>query len=332
MEYNMPGRKKSNQPFFAVYNGQNYGADFVVVDSATNNVLTRKNSLLEANSIAKGLLAEVEYKGYQKTVRRVYENFPYDSDDMRPIVHLRNHIEDPALTKHLKRPEISINRKFEYMEKLVKMVIEGNVVGLAICGCPGLGKSYTVMNVFREYGLEPDEDYVLIKGTSSPLGLYKSLYDNQNGIIVYDDCDDVILNNKCSMILKAALDTTEERVISWNSPAVERDPNLDTSFVFNGRVIFISNLTIDKFDSAIISRSYCVDVDCSKQECMMRIKHLAKYMCTDLKDYQLVDILDYIEKKYEYIADLNLRTLIKLANLRLGDDDWIEVADYLFLK
>ena len=107
-------------------------------------------------------------------------------------------------------------------------------------------------------GTKVPKSFTVIKGYSTPKGLYRTLFENRNGVIVFDDCDSVLRDPVSLNLLKGALDSYERRIISWRADI--RDEDLPTSFEFRGRVIFISNLGSNQIDQAIISRSMAVDL------------------------------------------------------------------------
>ena len=96
----------------------------------------------------------------------------------------------------------TINERFGFVSDMVTMLSQGNQASVIVSGPGGLGKSYTVMDALRKSGLQDvtllDEVEVgsaintantfrVIKGYSTPKGLYRILYENRNSVIVFDD-------------------------------------------------------------------------------------------------------------------------------------------------
>ena len=106
---------------------------------------------------------------------------------------------------------------FDDMRKLLKLVITRKRNSIIISGLAGVGKSFTVEETLKESRLVKGRDFEIIKGKSTSYALYQSLFENRDKLIVYDDCDSILKNKDAINMLKAALDTNKERVISWKS-------------------------------------------------------------------------------------------------------------------
>lgn len=116
-------------------------------------------------------------------------------------------------------------------------------------------------------------DYHYVKGYTSAKGLYRTLFENRRKLIVFDDCDAAWKNDVGANILKAALDSDEDRWISWN---VEGNDNsgLPKRFLFEGRVIFISNVASEDFPQPLITRSLRADIELTIDECFERMRQI----------------------------------------------------------
>jgi len=238
----------------------------------------------------------------------------------------------------------SINQRFGFVSDMVTMLTKGDQASVVVCGPGGLGKSHTVTTALEKSGLKDvsllDEyevgasinskkAYRVIKGFSTPKGLYRTLYDNRDGIIVFDDCDSVLKDPVSLNLLKGALDSYSRRVISWRSEI--RDEELPQCFEFKGRVIFISNLSSDKLDQAIISRSMAVDLSMTKDQKIERMQYLLDqpgFMPDYSKSYKQ-DALDLINSVRDSVKELSLRTLIQVTTIRKSAGaNWKDLAEY----
>jgi len=163
-----------------------------------------------------------------------------------------------------KEDKFGINARFGFVEQLVGMVADGVQPSAVITGEGGLGKTYTVVKTLKDKGYTDISDladfqvgsvvsmrkaFKMVKGYSTAKGLYRTLFENNKGIVVFDDCDAVLKDPVALNVLKSALDSYGKRIISWNADF--RDDDLPRSFNFEGRVIFISNLDEGKIDQAI---------------------------------------------------------------------------------
>lgn len=236
-----------------------------------------------------------------------------------------------------------INERFEFLEKAVTMVASGVQPSVVVSGAGGLGKTYTVRKALVKSGLEdfsipeegvetPSNAFVFIKGFSTPKALYRSLYDNNNAVIVFDDCDSVLDNSYALNILKAALDSYDKRIISWGAESKGNDP-LPQRFEFTGQIIFITNLPSDDIDQAIRSRSLMVDVSMTLQETVDRMTEIVK-SGSFLPEYSRavkLEALEFIDSIKEKTRELSLRTLITICKIRseFFHDDWKKMAEYV---
>lgn len=239
--------------------------------------------------------------------------------------------------------QFSINRRFEFVQRYVKMVGQKKTASVIVTGDGGLGKSHSVMQALRQTGLkqirtvdvedgegiQASKTFVVVKGYSTAKGLYRTLHDFRNSIIVFDDCDSILKDPDAVNLLKGALDSYDERIISWNSDRI--DEELDRSFLFTGGVVFISNRSMDKIDQALRTRAMCVDVSMTLDQ---KIERMETIMQDDsfLPAISLAhkrDALKLIAENKEVAQEVSLRTLIAVSKIRAeGDSDWKDLAVY----
>jgi hypothetical protein len=240
----------------------------------------------------------------------------------------------------------SINERFGFVSDMVTMLSQGHQASVIVSGPGGLGKSFTVMDALRKSGLQDvtllDEADVgssintaktfrVIKGYSTPKGLYRILYENRNSVIVFDDCDSVLKDPVSLNLLKGALDSYSRRVISWRADF--KDEDLPNVFEFKGRVVFISNLPSHAMDQAVITRSMTVDLTMTNAQKVERMHHLLEFADDFLPEFDMqhkVDAVLLIEKLADRIKELSLRTLIQVTNIRKANPNgnWKKLAEY----
>lgn len=243
-----------------------------------------------------------------------------------------------------------VNKRFEFLDKTIKMVAKGLQASAVISGAGGLGKSYSVKKALVNSGLKDltariteaedgelvrrSNGFVVVKGFSTAKGLYRTLFENNDSIIVFDDCDSVLKDPIAQNLLKGALDSYDTRVINWNSDM--RDEDLPRSFIFTGRVVFISNMPENKIDQAIRSRSCVIDVSMTLQEVVDRMNVMVEedeFLPQFDKDIKK-DAISFIDQFKSKMRDLSLRTLITVCKVRAADEDdsWKELAEYMTCK
>jgi len=239
--------------------------------------------------------------------------------------------------KTTKAEQFDINKRFEFLGQLTRMVINKTAVSLIITGEGGLGKSFTVKREIMRKRLVKFDDYVIIKGFSTPRGLYRILYENMNKLVVFDDCDDVLEDKIAKNLLKGALDSYDEREIHWITKST--DESLPDSFIFTGQIIFISNKSQESIEQALLSRSLCIDLTMSQSDKIKRMSFIIEtskdFMPSYSKEMKL-KALDIIKENLADIGELSLRSLEKvlkiLAGESLGTDDFETDGDVVTEK
>lgn len=258
-----------------------------------------------------------------------------------------------ALERMLKRTEVqvpiveskfSINERFGFVKDMVTMLANGDQASVVVTGPGGLGKSHTVSAALREAGFNdvsvldefevgdniPKNSYRVVKGYSTPKGLYRTLYENRNSVIVFDDCDSVLKDPVSLNLLKAALDSYSRRIISWRADI--KDEDLPTVFEFKGRVVFISNLSSTSLDQAIITRSLAVDLTMTAKQKVERMRFLLTQP-DFMEDFEAVhknDAMDLVDALCDNIKELSLRTLMQVIKIRKSNPNgkWKDLAEY----
>jgi hypothetical protein len=221
----------------------------------------------------------------------------------------------------------SINERFNLLTDLAKMVIYDVTPSLIVTGEGGLGKTHQIKEVIDVTGLQ-DHEYVFFKGYSTARGLYNTLYDNNDKLIIFDDCDSVLEDKVAVNILKSALDSYDTRTISWMAKMNKND-EYPQHFNFTGRIIFISNKSKDSIDGAILSRSLTVDLTMTPAEKIERMTTILPGILPEYDDEVKVEALNFLNENKDGV-NINMRTLImviKMANS--NPDNWKSMAGYM---
>ena len=209
---------------------------------------------------------------------------------------------------------------FNNLERLTKMVGKGIQPSLVITGSAGTGKTFLVKDTLTKMGLKESNEFVHFKGRATAAGLFVTLYDNCDKIIVLDDCDSVFKDPDAVNMLKAALDSYDTRNISYITSKPLKDQfgtHLPRSFEFTGKIIFISNLDQSTLDEAIRSRSFVSDISMTTEQMFMRIEGLMEKMENKIPTkakQQAMTIMKELHEKYDGIS-VNLRSFIKAARI-----------------
>jgi len=246
-----------------------------------------------------------------------------------------------------------MRERFNMLEDMTRATKKGDVRAMIVSGPPGVGKSFGVEKVLGKHDLiatlgDRAPKYEVVKGAMSAIGLYAKLYQyaDKDNVIVFDDCDSVLLDDLSLNILKAALDSKKTRRIHWNTDSYKlRNEGIPDSFEFKGSAIFITNIKFDNVKSkklrdhleALESRCHYIDLTIdSERDKMLRIKQIVGDGMLD--EYQISqekkdDIVDFIDINKKRLRELSLRTVLKVADLAQAfPDRWEAMAENTVMK
>ena len=227
--------------------------------------------------------------------------------------------------------------RFEILDEMTKAVKSGDVRAMIVSGPPGVGKSFGVEKVLQKADLfntlaEKKPKFEVVKGAMSSIGLYAKLYEfaEKGNVVVFDDCDSILMEDLSLNILKGALDSSERRFISWNTDSrILRSEGIPDRFEFKGAAIFITNIKFEHVKSkrlrdhldALESRCHYIDlaIDTNREK-ILRIKQvvndndmLARY---DFEQCIKDEIVEFVETNQDKLRELSLRMVLKLSDLR----------------
>jgi hypothetical protein len=243
--------------------------------------------------------------------------------------------------------------RFEILKDMTKAVKNGDVRAMIVTGPPGVGKSFGVEEVLAKDDLfdmmgQRKPKYEVVKGAMSAIGLYTKLYkfSDAKNILVFDDCDSILLDDIALNILKAALDSSKKRTISWNTDSrLLRSEGVPDRFEFKGGAIFITNLKFENVRSkklqehlaALESRCHYIDLRMdTDREKVLRIKQIVKDGMLDsyeLEDIAKDEVVNFIDENRSTMRELSLRTVLKVADLRKSfPTNWQNMAKVTVMK
>jgi hypothetical protein len=243
--------------------------------------------------------------------------------------------------------------RFEILEDMTQAVKEGTVRAMIVTGPPGVGKSFGVDKVLHKEDLfnmmgERKAKYEVVKGAMSAIGLYCKLYEyaDKGNVVVFDDCDSVLLDDLSLNILKAALDSSTKRMIHWNTDSSKlRSEGVPGSFEFKAGAIFITNIKFENVRSkklqdhlaALESRCHYVDLQMdTEREKVLRIKQITKDGMLDsygFENGEEDEVIQFIDDQKAKLRELSLRTVLKIADLRKSfPSNWKNMAEVTVMK
>ena len=240
--------------------------------------------------------------------------------------------EEKFSTKGAKDPQ----QAFKEMKGYVNMVIQGLQPGVILCGAPGIGKTYRVLQQLYANGYEKDINLHIIKGKCTTRNLYISLYKYQNKgeIILIDDADSLIgpkAPEDTINILKAALDSTSDddgRLVTYrvSGKILDDDGNeLPKSFGYRGSVIVITNYGVGQLDTAVRGRVFTQTLDFTTEQLLDIIRGLMPSIAPEqLHQKAKAKALDYLMELADSGTnmEISIRTFVACAKLfEMGENN-----------
>jgi hypothetical protein len=247
-----------------------------------------------------------------------------------------------------------IRQRFEILDEMATAATNGDIRAMIVSGPPGVGKSFGVERIVEKACLFDQISgkrlrAEVVKGSASALGLYTTLYkySDSNCVLVFDDCDSILVDDVALNLLKGALDSGKKRKISWLSDSnMLRREGVPDSFNFNGSVIFITNLKFDQMKSqklrdhldALQSRCHYLDLTLdTMRDKVLRIKQIAKdgelFAEYDFEQCVQDEIIAFLEENKNKFREMSLRMAIKVADLRKSFPlKWRAMAEVTCMK
>jgi hypothetical protein len=270
----------------------------------------------------------------------------------KSLVQLK--VQDSAVA-HISDEELieKTRARFQVLTDMTKAVKAGDVRAMIVTGPPGVGKSFGVEEVLTKDDLfnalgERKPRYEIVKGAMSAIGLYAKLYEfsAEKNVIVFDDCDSVLLDDLSLNILKAALDSSKKRTISWNTDSrLLRSEGIPDRFEFKAGAIFITNIKFENVRSkklqdhlgALESRCHYIDLQMdTDREKILRIKQIVTdgmLDCYDLSEIAKDEVVEFVATNRAKLRELSLRTVLKVADLRKSfPSNWMSMAEVTVMK
>ena len=243
--------------------------------------------------------------------------------------------------------QFGINERFAFVEQMVGMVAKKTIASTIITGQGGLGKTHTVLKALKSFGMQDTTDlaqfevgarintpkaYRIIKGFSTAKGLYRTLFEGNGQVLVFDDCDSVLKDPVALNLLKGALDSYGDRWISWNADF--KDDDLPKTFKFTGAIVFISNMDLDRVDQAVKTRAMCVDLSMTTEQKVERMEALVidKEFLPEFDIKFKQDAIAFIREVMNDVSNLSLRSLIATTKIRAEGGAWKNLAKYVLTQ
>ncbi len=246
-----------------------------------------------------------------------------------------------------------LRKTFRVFEKIANGMVNGTIRSAIVTGATGCGKSWTTDSIFEQAASEEVISLRVLGGASSALGIYKELWQANQGpaertkILKVDDCD-VYHDLEAISVLKKALDTKAKRVISWNKESYPLINNgIPLEFEFEGACMFLTNKNFVKeisyngkmapHYSAFLSRSIFLDLGIhTKWEVLTRIEQVADegnlFPLNSIEPRDGRIILNWCQENLAQIRDISFRTVLQIHQMMQMGSDWHEMAEVTLFK
>ena len=271
-------------------------------------------------------------------------------------------VQDVPQVTHYVVPETddeAMNRiatRFAILDEMAKATTNGGIRAMIVSGPPGVGKSFGVEQQLEKASMfdrlaGKTLKYEVVKGAMTALGLYACLFkhSDKNHVLVFDDCDSVLMDDLSLNILKAALDSGKRRRIYWNSDSnMLRREGIPDAFDFNGSCIFITNIKFENLKSkklqdhleALQSRCHFLDLTIdTERDKMLRIKQVHRDTDNGLfRDYGFEfdegdQVLQFMWDNKARLRELSMRMALKIADLvKVSPANWRALAESTVMK
>jgi len=247
-----------------------------------------------------------------------------------------------------------IETRFGVLEEMTRATINSDVRAMIVVGPPGVGKSFGVQRELEKSSMfdrlaGSKVKYEVVKGAMTPIGLYATLYNHadKGNVLVFDDCDSVLMDDLSLNLLKAALDSGKKRTIHWNADSsLLRREGIPDRFDFHGAVIFITNLKFDHVRSkklqdhleALQSRCHYIDLTLdTMRDKLLRIKQIHRkgdlFEAYYFQGDEGEQVITFMEENKDSLREMSLRMALKLADLiKVSPQRWKDMAAVTCMK
>lgn len=203
---------------------------------------------------------------------------------------------------------LSLQDKFNLVEREVLSIFQGFKVATIICGKAGMGKTQIVSDLLHKYKDKYGLKVKYMKGAiKKPLDLLNFLIKNntEKSILILDDVDEIFRSyKKYEGILKAALDTNM-RLIS----VIGGDEKKEEVLLKN-KIIIISNYPANRIPEPIYSRTLPIEIKADVSSTLDYIEQNLDSVMGNVKQITLEmkkEVLDLLRSALKDIKHIDFR-------------------------
>jgi hypothetical protein len=245
------------------------------------------------------------------------------------------------------------DEKFYYFGVYTDMVLSKERRAMVVLGNPGIGKSYTVFEEIKRRGLKDLRDFtslakaegkhlnqypgdyiVFPSGEMTSRALFRILFEFNNFLIIFDDCD-VLAQKKSANIAKGALNNEGKCLVTWatDMSGEAKDDDVPETFEFTGRVIMITNNDSSQIHPAILSRCLVANVWLSVDETFERMKKILSGQSSytgKFTEQEIWDTFECMSVNRNICAQVSFRTFASaiLLRRRFAEGNWQRAVQF----
>jgi DNA polymerase III alpha subunit len=218
-----------------------------------------------------------------------------------------------------------IVKNYKELKEYFEMFKKQNADLLIVMSKAGYGKTSILKEVMGK------SDYVYCNTHSTPLKTYLDLFEKKDMPVVFDDLDAVFSSSIMTALLKALADTSPIKELHYNSTS-KLLGNAPESFKTSSNVcLLVNEFNVNNPSlKPLIDRGFFIEFTPSREEILNRIRYIAKSQ--NIGESEKC-VLEFIEKNYQKIENLSLRTYIKALQLfrdspRFWKDKFMQMVGY----
>lgn len=198
-----------------------------------------------------------------------------------------------------------------------------DVHGIILEGEAGIGKSYIVQQTLAENNYKLGKNFEIISGYITPLELYRTLYENKDNVIVFDDIAKIFENelNK-GLLLSALWNPSGTRKVDYRSSTSKLE-DVPREFIFNGKICWCLN-SLSKDMGALKSRVYFYKFSFTWADRLAIMYEIAKVSGIPQ------EMIDFIRDNTNEAYQIDFRLPIKVYNVyKTHKKNWQKIAKSL---
>ena len=303
----------------------------------------------ESKASAEELASEIK-KSAAKRKEQIAHEVANSNPSSKEIVAKR--VNRVVLTQLERTSKMHINQRLATMESLMKAVIHGVIPAVMVQSGPGIGKTHTLLELFKQMGLVENVDFIIIKAGVSAYGVYKQVCywadvakqreedakkkDGKNvankkkptvPVLVFDDVP-MFGDKRLVDIMKGLMDTYKVRKITWLTDRATLDPEeakaknkLPAQVEYTGGVIILTNEELKKIDKPMMDRSIFMPIQVTDAEMMERMRTIAasSKFEPDCDPKLKAAVVNWMCSNEYTGAERSMRTLVKAMKLAQAD-------------